>query len=453
MLSIKKRIVLWYTVWMVAIISLILAVLSSGSGTLVERRTKALLTEKVHERAEEIEINLGRIRVDEDISFFEDGVYMAVYSSSGNLIAGRIPRDVPLGDYPENQVLVVPGDDDGSWYLYWIQLSFASDSSARIIGAIRAQDMSIFFSAFASLSFWLIVVIAVLSSIGGYIIVRRSLRPAERVVRTAGEIAGGSDLSKRIGLREGSGEIHQMAAAFDKMLSRLEAAFERERQFTDDASHELRTPISVILAECGYARAHIDDTEKISEAIGTIEAQAGRMSRLVSALLSIARSEKGTLTPVRTDVDLSELGAIVLETMEDRAGEKGISLYADIEPDVHLYCDHDMLMAMMVNLLSNAISYGREGGMARLSIKDHGTDVMISVSDDGIGIAEKDINRIWDRFYQADPSRRSGGAGLGLPIVRILAESHGGSAAVESVIGKGSVFTVQLPKEPSPSTK
>ena len=453
MLSIKKRIVIWYTVWMVAIISLILAALSSSSGMLVERRTKALLTGKVHERAEEIEVSQGSIRIDEDISFFEDGVYMAVYSSSGNLIAGRIPRDVPLGDYPENQVLVIPGDEDGSWYVYWIQLSFAADSSARIIGAIRVQDMSIFFSAFASFSFWLIIVIAVLSSIGGYIIVRRSLRPAERVVRTAEEIAGGSDLSKRIGLGEGSGEIHQMAAAFDKMLSRLEEAFEKERQFTDDASHELRTPISVILAECGYARTHIGEEDKTAEALDTIETQAGRMSRLVSTLLSIARSDKGTLTPVKTDVDLTELGEIVIETMEDRAEEKGISLYADIEPGVHLMCDHDMLMAIMVNLVSNAIAYGKEGGMARLCIKDLGTDVVVSVSDDGIGIAEKDIRRIWDRFYQVDPSRKSGGAGLGLPIVRLLAESHGGSAAVESEVGKGSVFTVQLPKEPSPSTK
>lgn len=452
MLSIRKRIVIWYTVWMVAIVSLILAALSSGSGMLVERRTKALLTEKVHGRAEEIEVSQGRISIGEDISFFEDGVYMAVYSSSGNLIAGRIPHGVPLGDYPENQVLAVPGDDDSSWYVYWIQLSFADDSSARIIGAIRVQDMSIFFSAFAGVSFWLIVVIAALSSIGGYIIVRRSFRPAERVIATAGEIAGGSDLSKRIGLDEGSGEIHQMAAAFDKMLSRLEEAFERERQFTDDASHELRTPISVILAECGYARGHIDEKEKAVEAIDAIEAQAGRMSRLVSALLSIARSDKGTLVPVRTDVDLSELGEIVLDTMEDDARAKGISLYGDIEPSVHLSCDHDMLMAIMVNLLSNAIGYGREGGMARLAIKDMGTEVLISVSDDGIGIGEKDLPRIWDRFYQADPSRRGGGAGLGLSIVRILAESHGGSVAVESVLGEGSAFAVHIPRSSS-STK
>ena len=453
MLSIKKKIVIWYTIWMVVIISMILAVLFSGSSTIISRRTRSLLTSKVIETADEIDVERGRIAIEEDIPFFDEGVYMAVYSSYGNLMAGRIPREVPLGDFPENQVLSVQGEDGSTWYVYWIQLAFGSDNSARIIGTIREQDLSLVLSAFGSISFWLILIVAVFSSIGGYVIVRRSLRPAERVIATAGEIANGKDLSKRIGLGEGSGEIHQMAAAFDMMLSRLEDSFERERQFSDDASHELRTPISVILAECGYARAHLEDRAVTEEAIGTIETQAGKMSRLVSVLLSIARSDKGTLKPQKSDIDLSELGMVVLETMEEKAAEKGITLYPEITSGIHVNGDQDMLMAIMVNLVSNAISYGREGGKATLSISADAGSAFIAVSDDGIGIGEKDLPRIWDRFYQADPSRRSGGAGLGLSIVRILAEGHGGSVSVESELGRGSVFTVQIPEGTVSSTK
>ena len=277
-------------------------------------------------------------------------------------------------------------------------------------------------------------------------IVSRSFRPAERVIRTAGEIADGKDLSKRIGLGKGNGEIYQMAAAFDRMLARLEESFEKERQFSDDASHELRTPISVILAECGYARTHLGDCAKMEETVNAIENQATRMSRLVSMLLSIARSDKGTLSPVCSDVDVSELGQIVLETMEEKAAERNIRLISEITEGIHANADQDMLMAVMINLLSNAINYNYEGSWCSLGVNENGNDVIITVKDGGVGISEKDIKRIWDRFFQVNPSRGRGGAGLGLPIVRILVECHGGSVSVESEEGKGSVFSASIPK-------
>ena len=239
-----------------------------------------------------------------------------------------------------------------------------------------------------------------------------------------------------------------MAAAFDRMLSRLEEAFEKERQFSDDASHELRTPISVILAECGYARTHLDDREKMEESISAIENQASRMSRLISMLLSIARSDKGTLQPILSDVDVSELGQIVLETMEEKAADKDVRLIPEIEPSVHARADQDMLMAIMINLITNAINYNKKGGWCRLSVKEDGKDVIIDVNDSGIGISEKDMGRIWDRFFQADPARSAGGAGLGLPIVSILAQCHGGSVSAESREGEGSRFSVRIPKNP-----
>ena len=316
----------------------------------------------------------------------------------------------------------------------------------HIRGVMPLQDMSLLFSSIETASIWLVLFLAVLSSLGGYIIVSRSFRPVDSVIVTAGEIADGKDLSKRIGLGRGSGEIHQMAAAFDKMLSRLEEAFDKERQFSDDASHELRTPISVIIAECGYARTHLDDSEKMKESIDAIENQASRMSRLVSMLLSIARSDKGTLKPNRSDVDVSELAEIVLETMEEKALERNIELISEVMDGVHANADQDMIMAIMINLLNNAINYNHDGGWCSLTVNESADDVIIKVKDGGIGISESDVKRIWDRFFQADPARSGGGAGLGLPIVRILAECQGGSVWVESEEGVGSEFSVRIPK-------
>ena len=444
-LSIKKKIVLWYTLWMILLVSLVIVFFISGSSFLMERRSRSLLSEKVHDVADEIELDDGAIEIDDDVRAFDEGVYISVYDKDGSIIFGRVPSSI--ASVPFSAGLIETVDTDySSWYVYDVEQWLSDEVMVHIRGVMPLQDMSLLFSSIETASIWLVLFLAVLSSLGGYIIVSRSFRPVDSVIVTAGEIADGKDLSKRIGLGRGSGEIHQMAAAFDKMLSRLEEAFDKERQFSDDASHELRTPISVIIAECGYARTHLDDSEKMKESIDAIENQASRMSRLVSMLLSIARSDKGTLKPNRSDVDVSELAEIVLETMEEKALERNIELISEVMDGVHANADQDMIMAIMINLLNNAINYNHDGGWCSLTVNESADDVIIKVKDGGIGISESDVKRIWDRFFQADPARSGGGAGLGLPIVRILAECHGGSVGVESEEGVGSEFSVRIPK-------
>lgn len=444
-LSIKKKIVLWYTLWMILLVSLVIVFFISGSSFLMERRSRSLLSEKVHDVADEIELDDGAIEIDDDVRAFDEGVYISVYDKDGSIIFGRVPSSI--ASVPFSAGLIETVDTDySSWYVYDVEQWLSDEVMVHIRGVMPLQDMSLLFSSIETASIWLVLFLAVLSSLGGYIIVSRSFRPVDSVIVTAGEIADGKDLSKRIGLGRGSGEIHQMAAAFDKMLSRLEEAFDKERQFSDDASHELRTPISVIIAECGYARTHLDDSEKMKESIDAIENQASRMSRLVSMLLSIARSDKGTLKPNRSDVDVSELAEIVLETMEEKALEHNIELISEVMDGVHANADQDMIMAIMINLLNNAINYNHDGGWCSLTVNESADDVIIKVKDGGIGISESDVKRIWDRFFQADPARSGGGAGLGLPIVRILAECQGGSVGVESEEGVGSEFSVRIPK-------
>ncbi len=440
-MTIKKKIVIWYTIWMTVLVIVAALILFSLSGVMVERSSIRNLEEVVHDAAEDVWVRDGRVRTD-DLDYFDDGVYISIWNGE-ELIEGRFPEDAPVTLYDENRLQSIAGEY-GSWYVLDIPIG----DGFFLRGAARAYDMG---SLFSSMQFVIIILLpfmVVLAAFGGYLIVRRSFAPADKVIATAGDIADSNDLSKRIGLGEGSDEIHQMASAFDSMLERLEAAFEKEKQFTSDASHELRTPISVILAEADYAQNHTSEPEKMDEAIAVISRQGEKMSRLVSELLTLARSDKGTLKINKESFNLAELGEMVLSTMEDKAAEKSISLTLKSSDDITVNADQGMLARLMINLVSNAISYGKNGGFVILRISRHEGNAVIAVEDNGKGISSEHLGRIWDRFYQVDPSRTmdsSSGAGLGLSIVKEIAEAHGGKCSVESYEGQGSIFSVELP--------
>ena len=227
------------------------------------------------------------------------------------------------------------------------------------------------------------------------------------------------------------------------MISRLEGSFEAEKQFASDASHELRTPTAVIVAQCSYLDKYADSTEDYKEGVEVIKRQADRMSVMIDRLLDITRLDFGTKKLEKTDTDLSELLQTLCEEQDN--GERGISLSTDIAQDIHADIDPYLFSRVINNLLENARRYGKENGHIRASLKKEKNRILLSVEDDGIGIASEEQEKIWRRFYQVDPSRESGsGLGLGLYMVKQIVELHGGSINVESEPGKGSRFTVEL---------
>ncbi len=439
-MTIKKRIVIWYTIWMSFLVIVTLVILLSGSGMLVRREAIADLEEAVNDAAEDIWIRNGRVITD-DVSFFDDGAYISIWDKSG-MLEGRFPEDAPSAEF-QNGVIQNPQGESGAWYYLDIEIG----NGIFVRGVARSYDVGLFVSSMQILIFILLPVLVLLAALGGYYIVRRSFKPAEKVIRTAEEIADSDDLSKRIALGDGSDEIHQMATAFDNMLERIEAAFEKEKQFTSDASHELRTPIAVILAESEYAGGHIDDCKKMEEAFSVISKQAAKMSNLVSELLMLARSDKGTLHLHPESFDLGELGEMVVSTLEEKASCKNILLSVKAAPGVVVTADQGMIARVMINFVSNAITYGRDGGWVILRIAERNGFAVIEAEDNGIGIDKTHIERIWDRFYQVDPSRsdNSSGAGLGLSIAKEIIIAHGGHVSVESIIGQGSTFRAELP--------
>ena len=219
---------------------------------------------------------------------------------------------------------------------------------------------------------------------------------------------------------------------------------------TSDASHELRTPVAVILSECEYMEECAKSIDDYKESVCSVKRQAERMSRLISELLTISRMDKNTVRINSEQVDLSELLRFVCDEQEEINTGSSV-MVKKIEQNVIASVDRDLMAQLFINLISNAYRYGGENGTVTVSLSQDSDNICFCVEDTGIGIDEKDINKIWERFYRADASRsadENGSMGLGLSIVKWIAEKHGGTVTAESRLGKDSKFTSIFPKNP-----
>ncbi|OYP01619.1 hypothetical protein CG709_10890 [Lachnotalea glycerini] len=292
-------------------------------------------------------------------------------------------------------------------------------------------------------------ILIILAAVGGYMFAGRSLHPIKKISKTAEDIGSSGDLSKRIDIDNNGDELYQLAQTFNRMFARLEKNFEAERSFTSDASHELRTPVATILAQCEYAFENASGEQELYEAIGAIQKQGYRISHLIESLLQFTRMEQQTEVISFETVELSKLVSYVCKEYEE-IGEKGITLTKFIQPDIIYKVDRTLFSRMLENLIRNAFRYGKDNGTITVSLKESDNAVILSVADDGIGIAPDELSKIRNRFYRADKSRsfaKGTGLGLGLAMVKQIAELHGGKVQAESIPDLGSVFTVELPAE------
>ena len=294
------------------------------------------------------------------------------------------------------------------------------------------------------------VILAVLAAVG-YAVVRIGMRPLAEIERTAGAIAAG-DLSRRVERDDDRTEVGRLGASLNEMLAKIEHAFseqraseERLRQFLADASHELRTPITSIR---GYSelfrRGAATRPADLASSMRRIEDEATRMGVLVDDLLLLARLDQGR--PLDKEVvDLSQVASEVGEDASVVDPDRPIAIDA-VEPVVVLG-DEMRLRQLVANLVRNAFEHTPAGPSVSIRVHAEGDKAVLTVSDRGPGIGEEHRDRIFERFYRADPSRTraSGGAGLGLSIVASIAEAHGGVARLDPSTTEGAVFIVELP--------
>jgi signal transduction histidine kinase len=280
----------------------------------------------------------------------------------------------------------------------------------------------------------------------------RALRPVRRITATAQEISA-TDLSRRIALDGPRDELRNLADTVDDMLERLESAFLAQRQLVDDASHELRNPLAVIQANVDAVLAH-DDTTPADRAQATaiVSRAIQRMTRLVEDLLASARRSSPAF--VDADVDLAAIAGEAAEEYQLLAADRELRVVRRLSPGPIAAGDASALRRAVDNLLSNAVRLARGGSELILAVGSRNGWAWIAVRDEGPGIAEEDADRVFDRFFRAGqrqspatvPSTGQRRAGLGLAIVRQIAESHGGTVALHSELGVGSTFILWLPE-------
>jgi heavy metal sensor kinase len=292
-----------------------------------------------------------------------------------------------------------------------------------------------------------------LAGFGGWFLARKSLSPVVAMSEQARRI-GAENLDDRLTVANPRDELGRLALIFNELLSRLSAAFSQQRQFMADASHELRTPVSVIRTATSVAldREHREESEYRSM-LSTIDGQARRLAKIVEDLFRLARADSGRYVLNRHDFYLDELLSETAHAATLLAASKDITIEMPDCPELPYHGDEDMLRQMISNLLDNAIKYTPPGGRIRLGLKALDHDYVISITDSGPGIPAEAQPHIFERFFRADKSRSSeenngnSGAGLGLSIARWAAEVHRGSLNLRHSDERGSVFVAVLPKD------
>ena len=441
-MSAKLRLILWFTLMILLLSAMVLTfLLVINNHALIDDPAERLV-QIVLKNANDVEFDNGRFDW-HDLKPYRRGVYCFFYDLSGALRLAAAPEGMERTE-PFSPNVVQTVDVGGEEYYMYDAYVDMDVTGLWIRGLISAADRSGLMHTILILTAALLPALLILTVGGGWLIAWDTFRPMERILTAADSISGGADLSARVGLRRGPKEMRRLSQAFDRMFTRLERSFHAERQFASDASHELRTPITVILAQCDRARRKDKTPEDFLASIDVIEGQAQRMSELVQQLLGLTRMQHGTDRYPLKEGDLSAFVQAVSDEFVP-AGSRDISLETDIEQGVAAKFNSTLISRVIQNLLQNAYKYGTPGGHIWLSLKSEDGRAVLRVQDDGIGIAPEDLDKVWQRFWQADASRgEDGGSGLGLAMVKEIAEFHGGSARVESVPGEGSTFTVVI---------
>ena len=276
---------------------------------------------------------------------------------------------------------------------------------------------------------------------------RRALKPISKIIKTARDIGQGQELSQRIPVFKVQDELGQLALTFNEMMDRLENSFAQMRQFSSDASHELRTPLTVLQGQNELVLSKLRDPKEYQEVIISNLEEIKYMSKVLEDLFVLSRSDENQVLLNYKRMDLRDLVEEVCRHAEILAEEKDISIVIAFLEQVKINGDEVRLRQMVWNILHNGIKYTQPGGELKVSLLEESGFALLSIQDTGIGIPEKDLPFIFDRFYRVDKARSKdeGGSGLGLSICRHIAEAHKGKIKVESKPGLGTRFKIHIP--------
>jgi signal transduction histidine kinase len=475
--TIRRRLTLWYTV------ALAVTVLAFGTALYLERRQASireldqrlsLEADLAHRWLTESYKVLGRIvttsgpnpSLDPGISAYLESVrdYLVVTDTAGQVLAlsevtrelsadalERLTAPLDTTTFERHAGNLGLGDPVGGVRYLAVPVQGAGPIIGGILVATPTKQAAFGPSDLLRSMLLIAPVILVGAGLVGYWLAGTSLRPVQGIMDEVEAISDGRSLHRRVAVPLSGDEMARLALTVNGMLARLERSFGSLHRFTADASHELKTPLMVLRAGVERALIHPGTPPEILQSLDETLAQINQMTEMVESLLTLARADEGRAPLAVEACDLRELLADVAETAGMLGESAGVTATHSL-PDspVLLAVDPHRIREMLLNIVTNSIKYTPRGGTIDLSLAEEEHTVTFSIRDTGIGIAPGDLPHIFERFWRADQARtRTGerpGVGLGLAITKWIVEAHGGSITVQSRPGRGSIFTVRLPK-------
>lgn len=351
-------------------------------------------------------------------------------------------------EFPLKEGFATYGRKDESWQVYTISIQ---TPDGRIVGWLQTaeslfQTDEILDHALTQLLLGLPLML-LFAIAGGVFLAHRALRPIDQMTHMAQEISA-NDLSRRIAYVGPDDEIGRLAQTFDRMLDRLQTAFEQQRRFSGDAAHELRTPLTALKGQIEVTLGRVRNPEEYQSVLHNLLSQVDRLIRLSNALLFLSRSDQQRLVWKPENLNLTELLEIIVEQIMPLASEHKLQISTSLPEALPVYGEKDHLVRLFLNLLDNAVKYTPRGGEIRLNALPSETGgVQVQIYNSGAGIPPEQLPHIFERFYRVDADRSSqtGGSGLGLAIAREIVLLHGGQIHAESQPGQGVTFTIDLP--------
>ena len=430
-IPITARVTLWYSFFIIVIVAALVAISAVVADELFEDVSQKKLAKSVTKIANDMD----------EFEPYDDGIFFIKYSANGEVLGGLVPKNFDGSLKMDSGEVRYYEKGENRFYYYDIVVK---GKKVWVRGVINAEK---FFKKEGLFLLALGVFVPVLFAFvlyGGYKTIKNAMKPVSTMSKTALEIGSNQDFSKRIDLPAGKDELHALASVFNQMLDSLEKVYQSEKQLTSDVSHELRTPLSVIMAESDYAASYAQNLDEAKESLEVISRQSRKITSLIDQILELSRLEAGRNLELK-GINLSSILQNLASDYEKLANAKGLKFSYEIAPEIEILGDELMISRLVDNLLSNALKFAEAKIELNLTLTK--THAFLSVKDDGLGISKKDIELIWNKFYQVESSRNKSqnrGSGLGLAIAANIAKIHGAKLGVKSEAGAGSEFWAEF---------
>ena len=410
---------------------------------------RAQITRKTRYDFSNIELQNGKIRIRSDFVFKENHVQKIILDKYGRQLRGHYP-DKDLKDFPISQRNFRQVKTASGYYYIFDRPIVKRDklTNERHLIIIRSvgkkTDFDSQYKTMKYISYIFIFALSLISILLIGIVTSRLTIPMKKIKDTADTIGKEGDLTQRIDYASPFKEMDTMIQANNRMMDRLEDLFHQQQQFTSDVAHELRTPASIISAECQYLNKYGKTIDDYEDSLSVIYRQITKTNEIITQLLQLSRLEQGRIKEDFEYTNLKDLIESVCDS-EPLREKKHIVIYSNLD-DISIYMNVGLMAIAIKNLINNTMKYSEDNSSIKLRLWEEKNRIFFEIKDYGCGMSEETQKHIYDRFYRADKSRNTEGFGLGLALVHKIIEIHKGEIFVKSELGEGSVFTLVFPR-------